>query len=72
MLGGAVLRRGGEGRPRSIPDLPNVRRIPAWGSRLGKIVGFFLDETLANVLGGWHAVCVLILREKALVRPLLS
>ena len=72
MLGGAVLRRGGEGRPRSIPDLPNVRRIPAWGSPLGKIVGFFLDETLANVLGGWHAVCVIILREKALVRPLLS
>ena len=65
VLGGAVLRRGGEGRPRSIPDLPNVRRIPAWGSPLGKFVGFFLDESWSNVLRGWHAVCVVVFGKPA-------
>ena len=45
MLGGAVLQGGGEGVPRSVPDFPNVRRIPGGGSPLGEIVGFFLDES---------------------------
>ena len=65
MLGGAVLRRGGEGRPRSIPDLPNVRRIPAWGSPLGKFVGFFLDESWSNVLGVGTLFASLVLRKIA-------
>ena len=72
VLGGAVLRRGGEGRPQSVPDLPNVRCIPAWGSPPDKFVGFFLDESWPNVLKGWHAVCVLLFREKPCFQPLLS
>ena len=52
VLGGAVLRRGGEGRPQSVPDLPNVRCIPAWGSPPDKFVGFFLDESWPHVLKG--------------------
>ena len=57
MLGGAVLQGGGEGVPRSVPDLPNVRRIPGGGSPLGKIADFFLDESWLNDLRRWHGIC---------------
>ena len=59
---------GGEGRPRSIPDFPNVCRIPALGSPLDKIVGFFLDESWPNVLRCWHAVCIIDFAEITLIR----
>ena len=54
---------GGEGRPQSVPDLSNVRCIPAWGSPPSTFVGFFLDESWSNVLRGWHAVCIVVFAE---------